>query len=127
MRAPFRRRRPPTIDDDSSGRSGGGSDTATDVVRITSARASGRQELAARQRRYIVSMTIRTGCFIGAVFVDNWTRWLLIAGAVFLPYIAVVMANAADPGEDDFVPEAPGSRDRALPAGRESPVTESSS
>ena len=43
-------------------------------------------------------MLIRTLCFIGAAVVgDNWLRWVLIAGAVFLPYIAVVMANGAAP------------------------------
>ena len=43
-------------------------------------------------------MLIRTLCFLGAAVVgDNWVRWVLIAGAVFLPYVAVVMANGAAP------------------------------
>ncbi len=52
-------------------------------------------------------MTIRTACFIGAILVEGPLRWVLVAGAVFLPYIAVVMANTAGPRDDDFVPEAP--------------------
>lgn len=39
-------------------------------------------------------MGIRTGCVIGAIFVPGWPRWVLIAGAVVLPYLAVVIANA---------------------------------
>ncbi len=43
-------------------------------------------------------MGIRTLCFIGAVVVgDGLLRWILIAGAFILPYIAVVMANSASP------------------------------
>ena len=43
-------------------------------------------------------MGIRTLCFIGAVVVgDGWLRWVLIAGAFILPYVAVVMANSASP------------------------------
>lgn len=57
----------------------------------------------ARQRRYIWSMSLRTLCFVGAVLVGpGWLRWVLIAGAVFLPYIAVVMANAVNAKDDGF-------------------------
>ena len=49
---------------------------------------------SARQRRYFISMMIRTACFILAVVLPNPYRWFAIAGAVLLPYIAVVVANA---------------------------------
>lgn len=39
-------------------------------------------------------MAIRTVCFIGAIIASGWLRWALVAGAVLLPYVAVVMANA---------------------------------
>lgn len=39
-------------------------------------------------------MAIRTVCFLGAILASGWLRWLLVAGAVLLPYVAVVMANA---------------------------------
>lgn len=43
-------------------------------------------------------MAVRTLCFVGAVVVgDNWVRWVLVAGAFLLPYVAVVMANSASP------------------------------
>ncbi|MDN5893110.1 MAG: DUF3099 domain-containing protein [Nocardioides sp.] len=72
-----------------------------DAVRITTA-APGRGEgIAARERRYLISMGIRVLCFVGAVVVGpGWFRWILIAGAVFLPYIAVVMANTAGNRQD---------------------------
>jgi hypothetical protein len=39
-------------------------------------------------------MLLRTLCFVGAVAADGVLRWVLVAGAIFLPYIAVVLANA---------------------------------
>lgn len=45
--------------------------------------------------RYFVQMGIRMACFLGAIFLaDGWLRWVLIAGAVVLPYSAVLFANA---------------------------------
>jgi hypothetical protein len=64
-----------------------------EAVRITSAPVSRRDELAHRQRRYVISMTIRTLCFIGAVVAHDWLRWVLVGAAFVLPYVAVVMAN----------------------------------
>jgi hypothetical protein len=62
--------------------------------------------MAHRQKRYIISMTIRTICFVAAIVVGpGWFRWVLVAGAFALPYVAVVMANSASPrvpGTDPF-------------------------
>lgn len=78
----------------------GGRDSA---VRITTAANDPREDQKRRQRRYLWSMSLRTICFIGALVVgDNVFRWILVAGAVFLPYIAVVLANAAFQRNDDF-------------------------
>ena len=64
------------------------------VYQITSARRGVRDDVDSRTRRYLISMGIRTACFLGAVFVgDGWLRWLLIAGALVLPYLSVVFAN----------------------------------
>ncbi len=66
-----------------------------DAVRITTAASSRDAEISARQRRYVFSMAIRTICFVGAIVVGpGWVRWVLVAAAVLLPYVAVVMANA---------------------------------
>src|SRR5262245_31683666 len=72
-------------------------------VRITTAATSRGDDISARQRRYVISMGIRTVCFIAAVAVGpGWLRWVLIVGAIFLPYVAVVMANAANGRDDGF-------------------------
>lgn len=67
---------------------------ANHPVRITSARTSHTDDIRVRQNRYLFSMAIRTMCFVLAVVADGYLRWGFIVGAVFLPYIAVVMANA---------------------------------
>lgn len=64
-----------------------------EVYNITGARASAATDRDARTRRYLISMAIRTVCFIAAILVDGWLTWVLFAGAVILPYIAVVGAN----------------------------------
>jgi hypothetical protein len=68
-----------------------------EAIRITTAPTSHRDDIDRRRRRYVISMTIRTLCFVGAVLVDGWLRWVLVVGAFILPYIAVVMANSAAP------------------------------
>ena len=72
-------------------------------VRITTAATSHHEDIANRQRRYVISMTIRTLCFVGAVAVGpGWLRWVLVAGAVLLPYVAVVLANSESRRDDGF-------------------------
>lgn len=97
------------------GRRGQTQDPARDgaAVRITSAPTTLSTDVATRTRRYLVQMSIRVVCFLGAVVVDHWTRWLLLAAAVVLPYIAVVLANAGrerggDPGTFLAPPALPG-------------------
>jgi fatty acid desaturase len=81
-----------------------------DAVRITTARISAADDMRSRQRRYAVSMAIRTVCFVAAVAVGPGVlRWVLVGAAVFLPLFAVVMANAGDTRHDGFtLPHAPG-------------------
>ena len=68
--------------------------TAEPVYQITGARRGVRDDVNSRTRRYLVSMGIRTVCFIGAVLADGWLRWVLIAAALILPYLSVVFANS---------------------------------
>lgn len=76
----------------------------SDAVRITTARSSAADDMRARQRRYAVSMAIRTICFVAAVAVGPGVlRWVLVGAAVFLPLFAVIMANAGDQRDDAFV------------------------
>lgn len=64
------------------------------VYSITSARRALSEDLHDRNVRYLVSMSIRTVCFLLAFVVTGPLRWVFIVGAVVIPYIAVVMANA---------------------------------
>ncbi|MEU3944734.1 DUF3099 domain-containing protein [Streptomyces sp. NPDC029526] len=67
------------------------------VFRITGARAGLQDDVRARQRRYVISMTVRTISVILAAVLWNVEKHVaivaLVLGAV-LPYIAVVIANA---------------------------------
>jgi hypothetical protein len=74
---------------------------------VTSARLAVPDDVAGRQRRYLVSMTIRTLCFVGAIIASGWLRWLLLAGAVVLPYVSVVFANGGREQGGDFPGEQP--------------------
>lgn len=51
------------------------------------------QERNARMRRYTIAMTIRMICLVLGVFVQGPLMWVFFAGAIFLPYFAVVAAN----------------------------------
>ena len=66
------------------------------AVSITSARPSRSVDIRKRQMRYLLSMGVRTLCFVLAIVTTGPLRWSLVAGAVFLPYVAVVLANATD-------------------------------
>ena len=48
-------------------------------------------------RAYLIAMGVRTVCFFGAVVATGWLRWTMVALAVFLPYFAVLIANAVKP------------------------------
>lgn len=68
------------------------------VFRITTAGQSLSDDQRSRTKRYLVSMTIRTLCFLGAVLAPPPWRWILFVGALVLPYVAVVMANVGRGG-----------------------------
>jgi len=69
------------------------------VFTVTGLPTSLQDDQRERVRRYLLSMGIRTVCFLLAVValaVLHWTvvGWLFVIAAVMLPYIAVVVANA---------------------------------
>lgn len=76
-----------------------------EAIRITTAAEGRDRDISARQRHYLVSMSIRVVCFVGAVIAGangiTWLWPLLIAGAILLPYVAVVGANAAHTRDED--------------------------
>lgn len=61
---------------------------------ITTARLPLREDVGRRTHRYLVSMAIRTVCVVAAALADGPLRWAFLAGAILLPYVAVVLANA---------------------------------
>jgi Flp pilus assembly protein TadB len=74
---------------------------ADEVFDVTSAQPSLSSDQGARQKRYFISMMIRTACFILTVVTPSPYRWFFLAGAAGLPYIAVVVANA---GRESMIP-----------------------
>ncbi|MEV0532831.1 DUF3099 domain-containing protein [Kitasatospora sp. NPDC050463] len=75
------------------GKSAGGGQ----VHRITGARSSLTEDVRGRQRRYVASMLLRTVCVLLAVILWDVQRvlaFVALAGAVLLPYFAVLIANA---------------------------------
>ena len=65
-----------------------------EVHTITGARRGVSDDVSSRTRRYLVSMAIRTVCFVLAVLVSGPLRWVFVVGALLLPYVAVVIANS---------------------------------
>ena len=67
------------------------------VFRITGARQGLADDVRARQRRYIISMSVRTVAVILAAVLWNIERHVAFVALVLgliLPYISVVIANA---------------------------------
>lgn len=83
---------------------------------ITSAQHSLSSEQSGRTRKYLISMGIRTACVIGAIIIPGWPRWVLIAGAVVLPYLAVVIANSGGSRKGSTLTEVEPQPHLALPA-----------
>ncbi|WP_298866984.1 DUF3099 domain-containing protein [Microbacterium sp.] len=63
---------------------------------VTSLPESPTDEAKRRVRHYAITMGIRTVCFVLMAVVDpiHWWTFVFAAGAILLPYIAVVDANA---------------------------------
>ena len=68
------------------------------MQRITSAPEPLADDVARRQRRYLVQMGVRTVCFLATVLswghVPLWLSVVFLVAAAVLPYVAVLGANA---------------------------------
>lgn len=66
--------------------------------RITTVPEPLADDVARRTRRYLVQMGIRIVCFLAAVLtwgvIPPALSWVLLVGAIVLPYVAVILANA---------------------------------
>jgi hypothetical protein len=77
------------------------------VFRITGARQSLDEDVRGRQRRYVISMLIRTLAVLLTVILWNVQRPLAVVTLVLgvtLPYVAVVIANAGRERARDLPP-----------------------
>jgi hypothetical protein len=52
------------------------------------------QERRTRMIKYTVAMSVRMLCIVLGVFSQGWLMWIFFALAIFLPYFAVIVANA---------------------------------
>ncbi|MET7763871.1 DUF3099 domain-containing protein [Streptomyces sp. NPDC005355] len=71
--------------------------SSTEVFRITGARQGLDADVRGRQRRYVISMSVRTVAVVLAAVLWNVERHVAIVALVLgvvLPYISVVIANA---------------------------------
>ncbi len=64
---------------------------------VTEARPSRSADIAYRERRYLIMMSIRLVCFVIAVvaFINGagWLTAIPAVGAIIIPYFAVIFAN----------------------------------
>lgn len=67
-----------------------------DRTLITSAGKSRTLDIEARTNRYLITMALRTACFLAFLVVPGWWKIVCLAGAALLPAIAVLLANASD-------------------------------
>lgn len=83
---------------------------------VTTAPTSPAAERRRREVRYAIMMGIRMVCFLLIIVVPGWWKLIALVGAVFLPGIAVITANAVDRrGESAIQPEP--DRGRGLSTG----------
>ena len=71
----------------------------TEVHSITDAAAAHSEDMRERMIKYALAMGIRMVCLILIFVLDGWLKIIAVAGAVFLPWIAVVIANGSDKAE----------------------------
>jgi hypothetical protein len=82
-----------------------------------------RDDAGSRTTKYLVMMTIRIVCFALMALVTpyGWYTWVFAAAAIFLPYIAVVIANV---GQDTKTVRAVRPEHEIAPDAAETPVPE---
>jgi hypothetical protein len=84
---------------------------------VTEARPSMSDDIAYRQRRYLIMMGIRAACFVIAIvlFVNHlgWLTAIPLVGAIAIPYFAVVFANG---GREPSIPRGFQAYEPRLPA-----------
>lgn len=67
-----------------------------EIHSITTAAPGHSEDMHKRMVRYATAMGIRMVCIVLLFVVDGWFKLIAAIGAVFLPWVAVVIANAGD-------------------------------
>jgi len=93
---------------------------------VTEARQSRSEEISQRERRYLLLMGMRLICFVLAVVLllhhAGWLALIPAAGAIVLPYFAVVVANSRRaPAASGFRPYEPRLPERYSPGAKDRP------
>ncbi len=70
---------------------------------ITSLPPSPEAERRSRMIKYTIAMSIRVACIFAMLFAQGWWLVVFAAGAIFLPYVAVVLANVSGPSRTSEV------------------------
>ena len=92
---------------------------------VTQAHRSLSDDIAYRQRRYLLMLGIRSVCFLIAVllFINHfgWLTAIPAVGAIFIPYFAVVFANGGREPDNtrgfmEYRPNLPVTRDSSGPS-----------
>jgi Protein of unknown function (DUF3099) len=101
-----------------------GADRGPQAHLVTEARESRSAEIGQRERRYLVMMGIRVVCFVITVVMflthAGWLTIIPAAGAIALPYFAVVVANSRrQTTASGFRPYQPNLPERYVPPGGE--------
>lgn len=81
-----------------------------EVHSISNAAVAHSEDMRKRMIQYGLAMGIRLVCLILIFVVDGWFKILMVAGAVFLPWVAVVIANGSDQAQihsDSLLETAP--------------------
>lgn len=86
---------------------------SSDVHKITDARMAHSDDMHARMVKYATAMGIRMVCLVLIFIVPGWFKLIAVAGAVLLPWVAVVIANG---GSDTVNMESAALLDHAPPA-----------
>jgi hypothetical protein len=70
---------------------------------ITTLPPSPEAERRSRMIKYTIAMSIRVACIFAMLFAQGWWLAVFAAGAIFLPYVAVVLANVSGPSRESEV------------------------
>ena len=73
---------------------------------VTSAGVNPTEDRAHRMRMYFIAMSLRVLCVVSLFWVRGWWVLAVAAGAILLPWFAVLVGNAVAHGGEE-TPDAP--------------------